>query len=83
MAELPKTDYQGVTTHILFDDKGDIKDAAVTLYQAKDGQWAALKGVYPFEEINQLPALAKLAGVDRLVVPGVEAERHLVRLLPC
>lgn len=45
LAELPKTDYQGVTTHILFDEKGDIKDAAVTLYIAKEGQWSPIETV--------------------------------------
>jgi branched-chain amino acid transport system substrate-binding protein len=39
LAELPKTAYKGVTTDIAFDEKGDIKDAAVTLYIAKGGQW--------------------------------------------
>lgn len=37
LAELPKTDYAGVTSRISFDDKGDIKDGAVTLYQFKGG----------------------------------------------
>ncbi len=72
----------GIITSRAFSDLGEFVRLTAHLL-AKDGQWAALKGVYPFEEINQLPALAKLAGVDRLVVPGVEAERHLVRLLPC
>lgn len=45
LAELPKTQYKGVTTDIAFDDKGDIKDAAVTLYIAKDGQWEQVKTV--------------------------------------
>ena len=42
LAELPKTNYKGVTTTITFDEKGDIKDGAVTLYQAKDGKWVPL-----------------------------------------
>ena len=45
LAELPKTQYKGVTTDISFDEKGDIKDAAVTLYVAKGGQWTQVETV--------------------------------------
>ncbi|MHB1051818.1 MAG: branched-chain amino acid ABC transporter substrate-binding protein [Thiobacillus sp.] len=45
MAELPKTDYQGVTGRIRFDAKGDITGGAVTLYQVKDGKWQTLETV--------------------------------------
>jgi branched-chain amino acid transport system substrate-binding protein len=39
---LPKTDYQGVTSKIAFDEKGDIKNGAITLYISKDGKWEPL-----------------------------------------
>jgi branched-chain amino acid transport system substrate-binding protein len=42
LAELPKTSYKGVTTTITFDDKGDIKDGAISLYVAKGGKWEAM-----------------------------------------
>jgi branched-chain amino acid transport system substrate-binding protein len=45
LAELPKTDYQGVTGHVRFDAKGDITGGAVTLYQVKDGKWVTLETV--------------------------------------
>ncbi|MGE5320270.1 MAG: branched-chain amino acid ABC transporter substrate-binding protein, partial [Hyphomicrobiaceae bacterium] len=45
LAELPKTDYQGVTGRIRFDAKGDLAGGAVTLYQVKDGKWQALETV--------------------------------------
>jgi branched-chain amino acid transport system substrate-binding protein len=45
VAELPKTDYQGVTTRIQFDGNGDLKDGAVSLYVAKDGKWEALETI--------------------------------------
>ena len=35
---LQKTDYKGVTGHISFDEKGDIKNGALTLYTYKDGK---------------------------------------------
>ena len=45
LAELPKTDYQGVTGRVRFDSKGDITGGAVTLYQVKDGKWVTLETV--------------------------------------
>ncbi len=45
LAELPKTDYQGVTGQIRFDAKGDILGGAVTLYQAKGGVWQVLETI--------------------------------------
>ncbi|HPO19077.1 MAG TPA: branched-chain amino acid ABC transporter substrate-binding protein [Rubrivivax sp.] len=38
LPELHKADYNGVTGHIAFDDKGDIKNGALTLYTYKDGK---------------------------------------------
>jgi len=45
LAELPKTDYQGVTGRIRFDAKGDITGGAVTLYKVKNGKWQTLETV--------------------------------------
>ncbi|MDP2029873.1 MAG: branched-chain amino acid ABC transporter substrate-binding protein [Thiobacillus sp.] len=45
LAELPKTDYQGVTGRVRFDAKGDVTGGAVTLYQVKDGKWVTLETV--------------------------------------
>ena len=49
---------------------------------AKDGVIAALKGVYPYEELTQMPREFKLKSVVRLDVPGLPAERHLVLVQP-
>jgi len=38
IAELPKTSYQGVTGRIEFDDKGDVKNGAITMYETKEGK---------------------------------------------
>ncbi len=38
LPELAKTDYKGVTGDIAFDEKGDIKNGALTLYTYKDGK---------------------------------------------
>ena len=45
---------------------------------APGGVLAAMKGVYPFEEIEQLPPDFRARQVHRLAVPGLESERHLV-----
>jgi branched-chain amino acid transport system substrate-binding protein len=39
---LMKTDRNGVTGQIRFDEKGDIRGGAVTLYRVQDGQWVPL-----------------------------------------
>lgn len=38
LPELQKTDYNGVTGKIAFDERGDIKDGALTLYTFKGGE---------------------------------------------
>ena len=45
---------------------------------APDGQWIAMKGVYPQDELDTLPAGFRLRESRRLEVPGVDAERHLL-----
>ena len=45
---------------------------------APGGVFAAMKGVYPFEEIERLPPDFRLRQVHAFAVPGLEAERHLV-----
>lgn len=46
LPELRKTDYQGVTGRIRFDQKGDVTGGAVTLYQVKNGAWQPLETVH-------------------------------------
>lgn len=42
LSELKKIDFNGVTGRIAFDELGDIKDGAITMYQFKDGTWVAM-----------------------------------------
>lgn len=42
------------------------------------GMLAAMKGVYPVEELAQLPAGYQVQRVHALAVPGLSGERHLV-----
>ena len=46
------------------------------------GALAAMKGIYPYEELAQLPAEWRVAGTTALKVPGLRGERHWVRLEP-
>jgi 16S rRNA (guanine527-N7)-methyltransferase len=45
---------------------------------APDGRLVAMKGVYPHEEIAQLPAGIGVRSTPALKIPGVEGNRHLV-----
>ena len=45
---------------------------------APGGRWLALKGRHPQDEIDALPAGCTVEAVVPLVVPGLEAERHVV-----
>jgi 16S rRNA (guanine527-N7)-methyltransferase len=45
---------------------------------APSGVLAAMKGLYPFEELERLPSGFRVKEVRALQVPGLEAERHLV-----
>lgn len=45
LPELAKTDMQGKSGPIKFDDKGDIVGGSVTIYQAKAGKWEVLTTV--------------------------------------
>jgi len=44
------------------------------------GRLLAMKGRYPTDELRSLPNGWKLAHVHRLVVPGLDEERHLVEI---
>lgn len=43
---LAKTDMAGVTTsHLAYDERGDLKNGGITIYKVVDGQWKALKSI--------------------------------------
>jgi branched-chain amino acid transport system substrate-binding protein len=43
LPEVGKVELEGVTAKIAFDEKGDIKGGAVTIYQVRKGQWVAVQ----------------------------------------
>ena len=45
---------------------------------APRGQLIAMKGVYPDEEVANLPAGIRVVAAPALTVPGVEGRRHLI-----
>jgi 16S rRNA (guanine527-N7)-methyltransferase len=45
---------------------------------APGGRLVAMKGVYPHEELQQLPSNLRVMAVPELRVPGIEGRRHLV-----
>jgi 16S rRNA (guanine527-N7)-methyltransferase len=46
------------------------------------GVLVAMKGIYPFEELREVPPQFALDQVVPLTIPGLNAERHLVLLRP-
>ncbi len=46
----------------------------------QDGSMIALKGKMPEEEIQRLPLAWRVEKVESLSVPGMQADRHLVRI---
>lgn len=46
------------------------------------GRFYALKGIRPDDEISALPAGFAVEDIVKLEVPGLEGERHLVRIKP-
>ena len=56
--------------------------AAAGRHVAPGGRLAAMKGIYPHEEITRLPQGWRLHEAIPLLVPGLHAKRHLLLLEP-
>ncbi|MEY3202530.1 MAG: hypothetical protein RIR70_2080 [Pseudomonadota bacterium] len=66
LPEVGKTDYEGVTAKIGFDEKGDLKGGAISLYQVKEAKWAYL------ETLGGAPAAAPAAAAPAPAVAPAE-----------
>ncbi len=76
LAELPKTSFDGVTAKITFDERGDVKDGAITLYQAKGGKWETLEtigGAAPAPTPAQPAAMGGMSGMTAAPTPAAAA----------
>jgi 16S rRNA (guanine527-N7)-methyltransferase len=49
---------------------------------AQGGRLVAMKGVFPHEELQQLPPDIRVEGVPAVRVPGLDVQRHLVIMEP-
>ena len=65
-----------------FTSLGQFVNAARHL-AGEDTRLLAMKGRYPDEEIEALPEWAVVRSVEKLVVPGLHEERHLVIMSVC
>lgn len=45
LPEMSKTNYTGVIGTVSFDEKGDIKNGPVSVYEVKDGKWVAIETI--------------------------------------
>lgn len=45
---------------------------------AENGRFYALKGLYPQDELEQLPGQYKIESIEQINVPGIDASRHIV-----
>ncbi|MEH8017058.1 16S rRNA (guanine(527)-N(7))-methyltransferase RsmG [Rheinheimera muenzenbergensis] len=77
----PQTGYDGVISRA-FASINDMLGWCRHL-PAKNGRFFAMKGAAVQEEIAALPDFVKVASVQPLVVPQLQAQRHLVILDPC
>lgn len=46
----------------------------------KDGEFLALKGQYPSDELNSVPNGYTISGTAPINVPGLDAERHVIKI---
>lgn len=75
--QLPTSQKFEVITSRAFAELGDFVNWSEHLLQ-DGGQFIAMKGQVPTEEINRLPKKWKVTEIRPLSVPGLNAERHLI-----
>lgn len=78
-AFLPEPRFDGVISRA-FASLQDMLSWCHHLPKAESGRFYALKGVRPDDELSQLPNGVELVSVERLHVPTLDGERHLVIL---
>ena len=76
----PETRFDVITSRAFSDLKEFVTLTRHLLKPA--GRWLAMKGLMPHEEIASLPDWVKVSANHSLVVPGLDAGRHLIILEP-
>lgn len=71
-----QTSMDGVTGKIAFDDKGDIKDGAVTVFVVKGGKWETVEIVGGPKEAAPAPAAAAPAAAPAAAAPAKEEKKQ-------
>jgi len=60
LPEVAKTNYNGVIGPIAFDDKGDLRNGPITIYEVKSGAWQPLETLSPSDSADKAaPGAAK------------------------
>jgi len=75
----PDTPFDGVLSRA-FSSLNDMVTWCHHLIAVDQGRFFALKGLYPTEEIDNLPENIKMTESYKIVVPQLEGERHLIEL---
>jgi len=80
LPEIGKTDYQGVSAKVQFDEKGDLKGGAISMYQVKGGkcEYRETIGGSPAEMVKEAVKDAAAAVKDAAVATG-EAAKDAVK----
>lgn len=74
----PETGFDIITSRAFSDLKEFV---SLTRHLLKpDGRWLAMKGLMPHEELAVLPSDVKVSANHTLLVPGLDASRHLIVL---
>ena len=76
----PEAGFDAITSRAFSDLKSFVVQTRHLL--APGGRWLAMKGLYPDEEVASLPSDVKVSADRALIVPGLEATRHLLVLEP-
>jgi 16S rRNA (guanine527-N7)-methyltransferase len=75
----PETLYDGVLSRA-FASLEDMVNWCQHLIAEEYGRFFALKGLFPGDEIDQLPNNIKLVDSSKIIVPNLQGERHVIEL---
>lgn len=73
-----EVDFDVITSRAFAELKDFVNWSGHLLHEG--GYFIAMKGVVPHGEIKALPAGWRVSGIVPLVVPGLQAERHLIKI---